>query len=107
MPGIQKTQEIMSGYVYILASKRNGTLYTGVTSNLVARIWQHKQGVAEGFTKKYHVHMLVYYELFDDIRLAIARETQIKRYYRKWKLNLIERFNPDWRDLYEEVVAFA
>ena len=89
--------------VYLLASKRNGTLYTGVTSNLAARVWQHKNNLVEGFTNKYHVHMLVYYEMHQDMASAILREKQIKGWKRKWKLNLIEKFNPDWRDLYEDI----
>ena len=76
----------MSTYaVYILASKRNGTLYTGVTNNLLRRIWEHKNNIVEGFTKKYNVHLLVHYELFTDIRLALAREKEIKQWTRAWK----------------------
>ena len=85
--------------VYILASYRNGTLYTGATSNLVTRIWQHKNDVVEGFTKKYGVHTLVYYEVHGDMRSAINREKQIKKWKRAWKLALIEKQNPTWRDL--------
>ena len=92
--------------VYILANCRNGTLYTGVTSNLSARVWQHKNDLrwAEGFTKKYDVHTLVYFELHDEMASAISREKQIKNWQRKWKLDLIEKQNPTWRDLYEELV---
>lgn len=86
--------------VYILASKRNGTLYIGVTSNLPKRIWEHKQNLVEGFTKRYHVHHLVLYELYDDITIAISREKQIKKWNRSWKLKLIERSNPEWKDLW-------
>ncbi len=86
-------------YVYILASKRNGTLYVGVTNDLAFRVWQHKQGAVPGFTKKYGVKLLVYFETFDDIRDAIHRETRLKKYKREWKLNLIQNDNPDWRDL--------
>ena len=89
--------------IYILASQRNGTLYIGVTSNLVQRIWEHKNNQMEGFTKKYHVHMLVYYEYHDDMETAIRREKQMKKWNRDWKLRLIEEHNPDWNDLYEEV----
>ncbi|TET46906.1 GIY-YIG nuclease family protein [candidate division TA06 bacterium] len=89
--------------VYILASRRNGTLYTGVTTNLAKRVWEHKKDIIEGFTKKYGVHLLVYYELHDDIISAITREKQIKKWNRAWKLELIERKNPDWRDLWEEL----
>ena len=90
--------------VYILASKRNGTLYTGVTSDLVKRVWEHKQRLAEGFTKKYGVHHLVYYELHADIESAIIREKQIKKWKRQWKLNLIEKENPEWNDRWDEIV---
>ena len=89
--------------VYILANRRNGTLYTGVTSNLSARVWQHRNDVAEGFTKKYGVHTLVYFELHDEMAAAISREKQIKNWQRKWKAKLIEKQNPAWRDLYEEL----
>ena len=89
--------------VYILASQRNGTLYIGVTSDLVQRIWQHKQGQVEGFTKKYNVHLLVYYEYHEDMDSAIRREKQMKEWKRDWKLQLIEKHNPDWSDLYENV----
>lgn len=91
----------MSTYaVYILASKRNGTLYTGVTNNLLRRIWEHKNNIVEGFTKKYNMHLLVHYELFMDIRLALAREKEIKQWTRAWKTQLIEKDNPLWKDLY-------
>lgn len=91
----------MSTYaVYILASKRNGTLYTGVTNNLLRRIWEHKNNIVEGFTKKYNVHLLVHYELFTNIRLALAREKEIKQWTRAWKTQLIEKDNPLWKDLY-------
>ena len=86
-------------YTYILASKRNGTLYTGVTSDLLRRIWQHKNGLAEGFTLKYNVKILVYFEKFEDIYNAINREKQIKGMSRKKKLDLIESINPEWKDL--------
>lgn len=92
-----------TGYVYILASKRNGTLYIGVTSDLKGRVWEHKNDLVEGFTKRYGVHMLVYYEVADDIRGAIVREKQLKKWNREWKLRLIEDFNPTWRDLYDEL----
>jgi len=92
------------GYVYILFSKRNGTLYTGVTSDLVKRIWEHKNKVVKGFTEKYHVEKLGYYEIFDDITSAIKREKQIKKYYRQQKLDLIEIFNPEWDDLYYKII---
>jgi len=90
--------------VYILASKRNGTLYTGVTSDLVKRVYEHKNGLADGFTKKYKVHHLVYFELHEDMYAAISREKQIKKWNRAWKLDLIEKSNPEWKDLYESIV---
>ena len=91
-------------WVYILASKRNSTLYIGVTSDLVKRVWQHKNNIVEGFTKKYSVHMLVYYEQTNDAHEALRREKQLKKWNRKWKLNLIERKNPNWEDLYEKII---
>ena len=92
----------MTYYVYILASRRNGTLYVGVTNDLVRRVYEHKQGVVPGFTKKHEVHHLVHFELFGEIAEAIAREKRLKRWLRKWKLELIEKTNPTWRDLYED-----
>ena len=94
----------MQAYVYLLASQKNGTLYTGVTSDLIKRVWQHKNNVVEGFSKKYHVHLLVWYEVHDEIESAITREKQIKEWKRIWKLELIEKTNPTWRDLYIEIV---
>ena len=88
--------------VYILASKRNGTLYTGVTSDLARRVSEHKLEVFEGFTQRYGIHMLVYYEWSGDMRSAISREKQIKKWSRAWKLELIECLNPEWRDLSEQ-----
>ena len=90
--------------VYIMASKRNGTLYIGVTGDLVKRIWQHKNNLAEGFTNKYQIHSLVYFELHADMYGAIQREKQLKKWNREWKLRLIEEGNPDWRDLYDDIV---
>jgi putative endonuclease len=90
--------------VYILASQRNGTLYVGVTSDLVKRIWEHKSDAVDGFTRKYGVHDLVYYELHADMLAAIAREKQLKKWNRTWKIELIETGNPEWRDLWEEIV---
>ena len=89
--------------VYILCSKRNGTLYTGITSDLVKRIYEHKQGLIEGFTKDYSVHNLVWYEIHDSAESAITREKQIKKWKRAWKLELIESENPKWIDLYEDI----
>jgi len=90
--------------VYILASQRNGTLYTGVTSNLVQRVWQHRHNLADGFTQIYGVHRLVWYELHGEMLAAISREKQIKRWRREWKLALIEASNPDWRDLWQTII---
>ncbi len=89
--------------VYLLASKRNGTLYVGVTSDLVKRVSEHKQEFIEGFTKRYGVHTLVWYEPHDTMESAIRREKAIKEWKRRWKLELIERANPRWRDLYEDI----
>ncbi|OGD86796.1 GIY-YIG nuclease [Candidatus Curtissbacteria bacterium RIFCSPHIGHO2_01_FULL_41_11] len=90
-------------WIYILARKRNGTLYIGITSNLIKRVWEHKNDVSEGFTKKYKVHTLVYFESTSDINSAIKREKQLKKWRRKWKLKLIEKMNPTWKELYEEL----
>ena len=90
--------------VYILTSKYNGTLYIGVTSDLIKRIWEHKNDFVEGFSKKYKVHQLVYFEMHDDMISAISREKQLKKWNRAWKIRLIEELNPMWRDLYEEIV---
>jgi putative endonuclease len=92
-------------YVYILASKKIGTLYIGVTSDLVKRVYEHKHNLVEGFTQKYNVHNLVYYETTQNIESAITREKQLKKWNRKWKLELIEKQNPSWKDLYEEIIA--
>ena len=91
------------GYVYIMASKRNGTLYIGVTSDLAGRVWQHREGHAEGFTKKYGCKSLVWYAVFDRIDEAIRREKQMKEWRRAWKLRAIEEMNPDWDDLFESI----
>ena len=88
-------------FVYILASKRNGTLYIGVTSNLEKRIFEHKNKLIKGFTEKYNLKILVYYEITSDINSAIRREKQLKKWNRKWKLELIEKSNPKWTDLSE------
>jgi len=90
--------------VYLLASKRNGTLYTGVTSNLIKRIWEHKNNLVEGFTRKYSVHTLVWYEIHDTMESAIQREKAIKNWRRAWKMKMIEELNPRWRDLYPDLV---
>ena len=93
----------MQPATYILASRRNGTLYIGVTSDLVKRVWQHRNDVVEGFTKKYGVHRLVWYELPGTMLAAIQREKELKRWNRAWKIALIEEKNPTWRDLYDEI----
>ena len=90
-------------YVYILASKRNGTLYIGVTNNLVKRVYEHKNDLIEGFTKKYQVHNLVYFEPYEDINEAIKREKQVKVWKRYWKIKTINKFNPSWKDLYSSI----
>jgi len=90
--------------VYILASKKNGTLYVGVTSDLIKRVWQHKNNFVGGFTKQYGVHILVWYEMHENMELAIAREKALKNWKRKWKLRLIEEVNPDWVDFYEKLI---
>lgn len=91
-------------YVYILANQRNGTLYVGLTSNLIRRIWEHKNKSTPGFTEKYNVTRLVYYEIFTDIILAAAREKRLKEWKRQWKIELIEKKNPGWQDLYPEII---
>jgi len=101
--GIQE-REVKQPCVYILASQRNGTLYAGVTSDLIKRVWEHKNDQAEGFTKKYAVHLLVYFEQHEDMNAAITREKQIKKWNRAWKLRLIEEKNPNWNDLYETLI---
>lgn len=92
-----------ASFVYILTNKRNGTLYIGVTSDLGKRTWEHKEKKIEGFTKKYGLDRLVYYEVFENIEYAIRREKQLKEWKRIWKLDLIEKKNPLWNDLYDEV----
>ena len=94
----------MQPCVYILASARNGTLYIGVTSDLVKRVWQHKNDFVEGFTKQYGVHTLVWYEVHETMESAIAREKALKNWHRAWKIRLIEESNPEWLDLYEKLI---
>ncbi|MEN0105228.1 MAG: GIY-YIG nuclease family protein [Pseudomonas sp.] len=91
--------------VYILASHKNGTLYIGVTSNLIQRIWQHRNDSAPGFTRRYGIHTLVYYEVHEDMPSAITREKQLKKWRREWKLKLIEARNPRWLDLWNELAG--
>jgi putative endonuclease len=90
-------------FVYILASKTGGTLYVGVTNNIVRRVFEHKSNVVDGFTKQYGIHRLVYFEQFDDIENAIRRERRIKKWNRNWKIRLIEELNPNWDDLYPNI----
>jgi putative endonuclease len=90
--------------VYILASQRNGTLYVGVTSDLVKRAWEHRNNVVEGFTKRYGVHLLVWYELHESMDSAIQREKRLKEWKRKWKVQMIEKSNPNWEDLYPGII---
>jgi putative endonuclease len=92
------------GYVYILAARKNGTMYTGVTADLPKRVWEHKNAAASGFTKKYGVNLLVYFEHCPGIAAAIAREKQIKKWRRRWKVQLIEKENPEWKDLYPDIL---
>jgi putative endonuclease len=92
-------------YVYILASKFHGTLYIGVTSDLIKRVWEHKNKVVEGFTEKYSVSRLVYFDVFSDPENAIKREKRYKRWNRQWKINLIEASNPGWDDLYDRILG--
>ncbi len=92
-------------YVYVLASQRNATLYVGVTSNLIKRIWEHKNKAIKSFTQKYNVDKLVYFEQYHDPENAIKREKRLKKYDRRWKLELIEKENPEWRDLYTDLVS--
>ena len=94
-------------YIYILASKRNGTLYVGVSSDLVKRLYQHKNKDVDGFTKKYAVNKLMYYEVYQDARTALYRERCIKEWKREWKVALIEKNNPQWKDLGEEMGIFS
>jgi len=89
--------------VYILASQRNGTLYIGVTSNLIKRVWEHKHDLVDGFTKEYQVHLLVYYELHSEMPAAIQREKQLEKWNRAWKIRLIEEVNPQWVDFWEGI----
>ncbi len=94
-----------SYWVYILASGLGGTLYIGVTNNLVRRVYEHKAGLAEGFTKRHSVHRLLYYEQFNDIEAAILREKRLKKWNRAWKIELIEKTNPNWDDLYPRIAS--
>ena len=90
-------------YVYLLASRKNGTLYLGLTNNLIRRVYEHKADFVRGFTSRYGVHLLVWFECYDDPVTAITREKQIKKWHREWKINLIQKENPDWIDLYPSI----
>ena len=92
-------------FVYILASKRNGALHIGVTNNLIRRVWEHREGLVDGFTKRYAVKVLVHYEVFENVRAAIHRETRLKKWKREWKKNLIQKKNLEWEDLYDTLSA--
>jgi len=102
--GIQYFSKMKQPCVYMLASKRNGTIYTGVTSNLVKRLYEHQSGAVESFTKKHGVHSLVWYEVHENMEIAIVREKQMKKWNRAWKLRFIEEGNPDWDDLSSTIV---
>jgi putative endonuclease len=95
----------VSFYVYIVASRRNGTLYIGMTDDLVRRVWEHRNGLVPGFTSKYGVKTLVWYEQHESRESAFIRERRLKKWNRTWKLQLIERMNPSWRDLWEEIAS--
>ena len=95
---------LKSYYIYILASRRNGTLYIGITNDIVRRVYEHKNDVIDGFTRTYGVHILVYFEQFDNAESAIQREKNLKFWHRAWKIRLIESMNPKWKDLYNEII---
>ena len=102
--GIQKCAMNKQPAVYILSSKRNGTLYVGVTSDLIKRVWEHRNNLVDGFTKRYGVHRLVWYELHKSMESAIKREKRLKEWKRKWKVQVIEKTNPNWEDLYPSII---
>jgi putative endonuclease len=104
-PAIHADEQDETYWVYILASRPRGTLYTGITNNLIRRIYEHREGLADGFTKEHSVKMLVYYEQHATAMAAIQREKNIKHWSRAWKVDLIRSMNPDWRDLWEDVVS--
>jgi putative endonuclease len=92
------------GFVYMMSNKQDGVLYIGVTSDIVKRVYEHKNGFADGFTKKYNLKNLVYYEVYDEIEEAIKREKQLKNWHREWKVELVNKQNPNWEDLYESIL---
>lgn len=100
---LKQGSAMKSFYVYIMASKRNGTLYAGSTSDIIKRVWEHKNKMVPGFTARYNVHMLVYYEAHETYVEAARREKRLKNWCRQWKLNLIEELNPEWCDLYKDI----
>jgi putative endonuclease len=102
---VDRESEAVSFWVYILASRRNGTLYIGMTDDLVRRAWEHRTGVVPGFTKKYGIKMLVWFEQHETRESALQRERQLKKWNRAWKLQLIERCNPSWKDLSDELMG--
>jgi len=95
----------MAGWVYIMTNRRNGTLYVGVTSDLVRRVWEHREGVGSSFVRRYGLNRLVYFEHHQDIRTAIQRETSLKRWPRGWKVRLLSTGNPEWEDLYQPLLS--
>jgi len=95
---------MLESFIYIMTNRKNGTLYIGVTNDIIRRVYEHKYDIHAGFTKKYQLHTLVYYECFDHISAAITREKELKRFRRAWKIKLIEKLNPAWRDLYDELI---
>jgi len=95
----------MSAYIYIMSNKQNGTIYVGVTSDLIKRVYEHENSFVDSFTKKYNLKKLVYYEIFEDISEAIKREKQLKNWKRAWKVELVEKVNVEWNDLYDELVV--
>jgi putative endonuclease len=96
-------KEEKKGYVYLLASRKEGALYIGVTSNLIKRVWEHREGMVQGHTAQFNIKHLVYFEIFDRMEEAITREKQLKKWKRGWKIELIEKHNPNWYDLFEEI----
>ena len=94
----------MTYYVYILANKRRGTLYVGVTNNLIRRVFEHKNKLMEGFTERYDVNLLVWYQASESVESAIAHEKKLKRWRREWKIEMIETLNPEWVDLYQQII---
>jgi putative endonuclease len=105
--GLNVTDDPAVYYVYILASRKHGTLYIGVTNNLIRRVYEHRSDVVRGFSTRYQVHLLVWFESYDDVTTAITREKELKKWRRDWKINLIESSNPEWADLYPALATWA